>query len=344
MLDSGDPMALIPPFDELITEAEIERLRALHAHHGRVHPLVSVALHPGRPQNPGQIAINTCIALRSVLDRFPDWVQSLRPRLLDENDWSSAESAIAEIRACGDLLRAGFPVELGGKNAASGAKAEFHVTIDNSVTIVEVWNRNLGKTQTATTASGTPFGQPNPDKEGDSVLTNVIQRVAAIKEREHQANERNPFVVWADLQSVETMRFDFKEHLLPLMSWNGALESGGYWHALYGRKGDVVAEMGSGQTRINHMRHDGRYSQTMKHGGPTRISVFIFSSPEATAMLENPAASNPIDPAFRRFSVDLPRFEIGLSLMNWSEGLVARTVAVQRDMIVGVLRTMGLVS
>jgi hypothetical protein len=190
--------------------------------------------------------------------------------------------------------------------------------------------------------SGTPFGSPNPDKEGDSVLTNVIQRVAAIKEREHQANELYPFVVWADLQSVETMRFDYKDHLLPMMSWNGALESGGYWHALYGRKGDVVAEMSSGHTRTNRMQHEGRYNQTMKHGGPTRISGFIFSSPEATSMLEHPAAPNPIDPAFRRLSVDLPRFDIALSLMNWSDGLVERTVALQRDMIGGVLRTAGL--
>jgi hypothetical protein len=114
-------------------------------------------------------------------------------------------------------------VEKGGK---SGTKPEFHVTADGKVTIVEVWNRNLRSLKTAM-PSGTPFGSPNPDKEGDSVLTNVIQRVAAIKEREHQANELYPFVVWADLQSVETMRFDFKDHLLPMMSWNGALESGG---------------------------------------------------------------------------------------------------------------------
>jgi hypothetical protein len=60
-------------------------------------------------------------------------------------------------------------------------------------------------------------------------------------------------------------------------------------------------------------------------------------------MLEHPAAPNAIDPAFRSLSVGLPRFDIALSLMNWSEGLVERTVALQRDMIDGVLRTMGLV-
>jgi hypothetical protein len=136
--DGDDSVVLIPPFDELIAELEIEQLRALYARLRRVHPLVSVALHPGRPENPRQIPINTCIALRSVLDRFPSWVQKLRPRLLDQNEWSNAESAIAEIRACGDLLRAGFAVEV-EKGGKSGARPEFHVTADGKVTIVEVW-------------------------------------------------------------------------------------------------------------------------------------------------------------------------------------------------------------
>jgi hypothetical protein len=273
------------------------------------------------------------MALRPVLDEFPHWVKGLRNRLLDGKDWSAAESALAEIRACGDLLRAGFSLEI-EKASQANNKPEFHATANGKLTIVEVWNRNLANSQGPT---GHPFGPPNPEKEGDSVLSNVIQRVAAIKEREHQSNELHPFVIWADLQSVETMRFDYKEHLLPLMTWNGALESGGYWHALYGRKGDRIAEMSSGRTQMNRMQHEGRFYQKMKHGGPTRISAFVFASPTATAVLENPVTPNPLPSACRQLSVELPRFDITLSQMDWSEGIVAKTVAVQREMIEGVL-------
>ena len=360
-------MALNPPFDELVTDVEIETLRALYSQPEGAHPLVSVALHPGAPQQPKQIAVNTCRALRRVLDEFPGWAQNLRPRILDAKDWTNAESALAEIRACGALLEAGFPVQLGAKNATSGAKPEFHVSMDGVETIIEVWTRNRSKQETAQTraqqaassntqqvhggsittsvASIAPFGSPNPDKEGDSILTNVISRIAAVKEREHQAHDRQPFVLWIDLQSESSLRFDYSAHFQPLMTWNGVVESGGYWHALYGRQGDILLESDAGQIRANVMQHKGRYYQHMKdHGDPTRISAFIFSSPRTAVIMENPAAPVPLTASFRRQLINLPWFEIGLSLANWSENLVARTIEVQRAFIVGVIAALRLSS
>jgi hypothetical protein len=328
-------MSLNPPFDQLFSDPQIQTLRSQTVKPGRVHPLVAVALHPGLPQSPNKIAINTCMALNHVLTWFPAWANNLKSRLLEPKDWASAESALAEIRACGALLEAGYPVVLGGKNADTGAKPEFHILLDSVETIVEVWNRNLAGNAAAT---GTPFGAPDPEKPGDSVLTNAIQRVAAVKEREHQAASAQPFVIWADLQSVETMRFDYSDHLQPLMSWNGVLESGAYWHALYGRKGDMLFESGMSHSRINTLLHDGRFNQQMKHGGRTRISGFIFSSPKTTAFLENPDAPFPIPIGFRKQLIQLPQFEIGVSLANWSEGLAARSVRVQRQYIAGVIR------
>jgi hypothetical protein len=79
------------------------------------------------------------------LRRFPDWARGLRRRLLDAQDWTNAESALAEIRACGALLEAQFSVQLGGRNAATGAKAEFNVPMNGEETIIEVWTRNLSE-------------------------------------------------------------------------------------------------------------------------------------------------------------------------------------------------------
>jgi hypothetical protein len=80
----------------------------------------------------------------------------------------------------------------------------------------------------------------------------------------------------------------------------------------------------------------------MKNGDRTRISAFVFSSPKITAIMENPSAPFPLTTVFRRHVVELPRFEIGLSLANWSNGLVTKNVRAQRQMIAGVVRTLGL--
>lgn len=130
-------MPLNSPFEQLISENEIQTLRALYDKcRRRVHPLVSVALHLGAAQHRHVISSNTSRALECVLGCSPDWVKSLKPRLLDEKDWTNSESALAEIRACGDLLRAGFTVRPGTTNAETGAKAEFHVCCEEQETIV----------------------------------------------------------------------------------------------------------------------------------------------------------------------------------------------------------------
>jgi hypothetical protein len=136
---------LNPPFNDVVSESEVENLRELYTPDRGAHPLVSAALHPGLGQNPGKTAVNTFRALRFVLRKFPDWVRDLRPRLLDAKDWTNAQSALAEIRACGGLLEAGFPIQLGGKKAGTGAKAEFQVSMDKRDTVIEVWGRNLSE-------------------------------------------------------------------------------------------------------------------------------------------------------------------------------------------------------
>jgi hypothetical protein len=239
--------------------------------------------------------------------------------------------------------------------------------MDGVETIVEVWTRNLSKeererikaqqatssrteqvnggTITTSVAAIAPFGAPDPSKKGDSILTNIISRIAAIKEREHQAHGRRPFVLWIDLQSEGSLVFDYSDHLQPLMSWNGAVQSGAYWHALYGRKGDILFESGGGRIRTNAMQHEGRYNQQMKeHGGPTRISGCIFASPRTTVVMEHPAAAFPLTASFRKQLINLPWFNIGLSLANWSEHLVESIVHVQRNLVVAVVKALGLSS
>src|SRR4249920_1423611 len=102
----------------MFSDSEIVKLHGLRKTHRRTHPLISVAMRPGQGQALDQISINTSVALRAVLTKFPKWVESLKDRLANPKDWSSAESALAEIRAGGALLRAGYDVQLGQTNKA----------------------------------------------------------------------------------------------------------------------------------------------------------------------------------------------------------------------------------
>jgi len=355
---------LVKPFDELFTEDEIEKLRALYNSAKRVHPLVQVALHPGAGQSPDKITINTARALRRVLDQLPKWVKSsdFKKRLTESKDWTNSESALAEIRAAGALLEAGFIIEVGSVSE-TGAKPEFRINLEGVETIVEVWTRNLGAkdvkqlasdlgnseksaivknpdetlagTITTAEASVAPFGAPDAAKEGDSVLTNVISRIAAIKEREHQAQDNRPFVLWVDLQNTNTLGgFDFSFELEPTKSGiRGGVESGGYWHALYGRKGDLLLENEEFRIKTNVMKHDGRFYQVMKDGKRTRVSGMIFSSPCMTAIMENPSPRHRLPDSFRNRLLYLPRFDISRSVLDWYPGLAAEIVLLQRRMI-----------
>ena len=58
--------------------------------------------------------------------------------------------------------------------------------------------------------------------------------------------------------------------------------------------------------------------------------------------MENPSGEYPLTPAFRKHLVELPFFDISVSLANWSECLVQRTVERQREYIAGVVATLGL--
>jgi cation transport regulator ChaC len=345
---------IVPPFEQIVSVDQISTLRDARTVIA-AHPLVSVALHPGEGQYPSQTSSNTTQALEIVLNHLPAFAKGLKARLVDTSDWTNAESALAEIRACGALLEAGYNVKIGAKTQ-QGSRPEFEAIRGGTRTIVEVWGRNLAledqaviendlrnpsshKHGSVSISTGVtvvaPFGVPN--KPGDTVTLNVINRVASIKRDEHQVEPNTPFVVWVDLQSVGTLAgFDNESQFLPIENDRGELSSGGYWYGLYGRKADVIFQRGSASA---HMGHEGRYFQTMKHGASTRVSAFIFSTPKHTIIMENPKASNPLPDAFRNGLLQLPRFDIGLSLANWSAGHVIKVLDVQRTAIAGLTAT-----
>ncbi len=353
----------------ILTEQEIQTLRNA-AKDGARHPVAALAL----ADPPDQVATNTEQSARWITREDPSWLSRLKPRLIDQTDFSNAASALGEIRAYGAFLETGMKVTPHPPVPGKKVAPEFEVNAGDGAVIVEVHSRQLDakdaeaaaeyhrkliaehraaveKEQSAKTGKGVvsigelvvvPFGAPKPDekgdyKNGDSVLTNAISRVARIKEDEKQVDATKPFLLWLDFQDPTVWGVPLaEEQLAPLYteSKDGEVGTGTLWFALYGRKGDSMIETECFTYRVRHMLHDGRFCQIMRaHGGPTRVSAVVYSMPRATVLMENPSAPQPLPPYFRADLLKTPFFRLDRSVCEWRPGLVKARIDMERNAV-----------
>jgi hypothetical protein len=349
-----------------------EELRALRRAQrpGATHPVVNLAFAPSLEQTRRRVAANTELAARLVLQSNETWLRNLRSRLLDADDFTQASSALGEIRAFGALLETWMTITPAPPIEGTNASPEFQVDNGDGTVIVEVHSRQLDEQQVkalhqhhadlqkvhsqavdkakaegsvesvVTTGESEvfPTGAPDPHKAGDSVLTNTISRIASIKQTEEQIDPSKPFVLWLDLQDPTVWGLPIADELFsPLYTENkeGIVGTGGFWFALYGRKGDPLIESQGYDYRSMSLAHEGRFYQTMTkgHGGATRISAVVYSLPTATILMENPNAALPLPPRVRAAMLKLPFFRLDLSIVEWEPRLVTRTIENQKQMI-----------
>lgn len=347
---------------DLITQAEIQKLRSARTG-GRTHPVAALALANG------QVASNTEVAARQISSQNKPWLQALRPRLLDEQDFTTPASALGEIRAYGALLETWCTVKPAPSVPGSNVRPEFEADAGDGPVIIEVHSRQLddeqvdslakhhadiearhtanvakakasGSSKNVVTTGVTevfPTGEPNPKKVGDSVLTNTISRIARVKQNEKQVDPAKPFVLWLDLQDPGVWRLPpSDEEFRPLytQSKEGHVGSGPFWFALYGRKNDPMLESHGYDYRRTPMLHNGRFYQTMSsHGGPTRVSAVVYALPRATILMEHPNAARPLPAKFRASLLKVPFCRLDLSVVEWEQGLVQRTIDCERRII-----------
>lgn len=355
----------------MITPEEIDMLRKAGTG-GRVHPVTRLAF----PETDRQVAINTETAARMIMGKEDTWLRSLRPRLLDTNDFTAASSALGEIRAHGALLETWCTVSPTPTVYGSNVRPEFEANAGDGPVVVEVHSRQLhedelidledhhtdlaerhaadvAKASSANTVKTVvttgaievfPTGAPVPGKAGDTALTNTISRFASIKQNERQVDPAKPFVLWLDLQDLLVWGTSVSEELfrpLHTEAKDGQVGSGPFWFALYGRKGDPLLETRGYSYRGAAMLHDGRFFQTIKsHGGSTRLSGVVYSLPRATILMENPAAIHPLPDKFRASMLKAPFFRLDLSVLEWEAGLVQRTIDTDRQIVEAAVRAL----
>ena len=197
--------------------------------------------------------------------------------------------------------------------------------------------RSPGDIRNIVTMSATevfPTGAPKSSKAGDSSVTNTISRIAAIKQNEKQVDPTKPFILWLDFQDPGVWGFPIADELFsPVYSETreGEVACGPLWYALYGRRGDPLLYSRGYRYAIMPLAHDGRFLQTMKgHGGPSRVSAVMFSTPRSTVLMENPRAIKRIPDRARAALLKTPGFRFDLSIMDWTPGLASTLTELQR--------------
>jgi hypothetical protein len=170
-----------------------------------------------------------------------------------------------------------------------------------------------------------PYGFPDKNKN-ENVTANMVSKICATKGKEEQLIKDIPSVIWIDFQDSSQV-FSHSEHCLPLLSFNGALTSGGIWLALYGWKGAPLLEHYEGLGSILKMQHDGRFV------GKTLVSAFICSFPDRTVILENPQSINFIPLWFKTRLIRLHNFSIEYSLFELKKGFLKQLVTYQKKFI-----------
>lgn len=327
-----------------------EHLQHLIRSHGRAHPLVAL----GDP-----ITATTAVAVDLAYRTYPSWTER-RTEIARGPDSSSASAALAEIRALGALLAAGIRVDPEPLLVCGNARPDFRADTGDGSVVIEVhapqeseaqrrvhaqrlddFNRGKALNGVAERAAETyrvrimeterfPTGMPDPSKPTDSVLTNTISKIARIKQRGHQIDPTEPFVLWVDLQDPAVWGLPLSPELLePVYSEinEGLVASGPLWYALYGRKGDPMMDASSGRVHQVDMLHDGRFVQP---GIGPATSAVVFALSSTTALMENPAANHPLPAKFRRAMVGVPWFQVDRSLCEWTPGLLQSLLDLQR--------------
>jgi hypothetical protein len=339
----------IATLSEFLTEEEIKRVSAVKGH-DRPHP---VHLLLEREDGRSQHCVNVDRALKQVSFTNRSWLDQLKPRILGAKH-SDASAALAELRAYGYLLEAGFsvnPVPTGKKATpeflVKDGEVEFvvevHAKQQNSETEreLEAMRKKIRDERPAPGEIHThvthvhPWARPIQHKKGDSTTTNAISKICAIKGKEHQLRADMPSIVWMDFQDLHSWDMALThDQFRPILSGRENLTSGAIYYALYGWDGAPVYE----ELHYSHLELPSQI-QWMRHNGRFLLSdltsAVVVSLPTATILAETPRKARQLPAAVRLRCLGLPHFGIHHSIAEWTPGLIAQVLTANAKLICG---------
>ncbi len=338
-----------------------EQLKMIHD-----APLFMGTRHPtwfplfNNPRRAIDHLVNEAVARISSESNGDIWLHDLIDRLLNLTDIRNASSVLAEIRAYGALLEAGFNVvPIPRKNDST---PDFEVNAGDGSIIVEVFAKHQDESQdelleaihssdsplpddverktiagknhriTITTACLTPGGRPDPAKPNDSVQANLVSRICSIKQNESQIPNNMPallimdFVHFGGPYTAELLKAG---QTTPLECGHGGFTSGSIWYGLYGWKGAPIYE--AGLRRPVKMGHDGRFR--LQGNKKSKLSAVLVILAESVILLENPWATHQFPASARLKCCRYPWFDLSRTIASWQPNQSAVQVALHEQMI-----------
>lgn len=357
----------------LLDQAEFDLINTHFDAANRRHPAWSIinahdlSVHYERQHK--DYVTNQAISLIQGEPTGDQWLKNAKKRIVQTNDFEECASALAETRCYGALLGCGFEVQ--PVPTSKLPTPDFEIEINGERGVVEVATKLEHDEQTkraeqiaaGATPPGVerssvqlpnakmditisvvhPFGEPDPDKKGDTTLTNAISRICSVKQKESQVIEGRFAILWIDFRDLSGWPSMLElDETVPLTVDNvGILHSGACWYAFYGWKGAPVLETDYSHSQISTpMAHFGRFHP----GAPktSRYSAVALSLAEGTVLFENSKAPTLFGDGVRGALTKLPYFNLGRSIANWQDGDVDRTNALSVSMIEAICKNRGL--
>lgn len=288
------------------------------------------------------------------------WLRDLTSRLTDQEDINNASSALAEIRAYGGLLDAGFAVTPIPRR--DDATPDFYIDAGDGQITVEVFAKHQDKEQddilnavhsgseilpdsierscrksgnvsiATTIVELTPAGRPDPAKLHDSIQANMISRVCAIKQNERQIAEDYPAILIMDFAHFGGpigAAFLKSGQTAPIECGHHGITSGSFWYAMYGWMNAPIFEEAS--HKVVRMGHDGRFRLSGKK--KSKLSAVLVVLADSAVLLENPWATRRLSDRARLAFCRFPWFDLSKSIADWHSGDAEQQIAIHRRMI-----------
>ena len=327
---------------------------------GRRHPLCVPLIGDERSLHAGHYRIEQSVKLISGHADGESWLREKTANLLDQMDVNNSTAAMAEIRAFGGLIEAGFDVE--PVPETDQTTPDFIVRTGNQAVVVEVTakhqdheqdevqgrihdaacgklpvpdgvqyseRRGRGGLIRMTESVHQPGGRPDPSKPNDSVQANLISRVCGIKGKERQIPDDMAAVLVVDFNDFGNplTPFTLIDQNAPAIRWTDGFTSGALWYAFYGWKDAPVFE---GDERVK-MGHDGRFR--MRGDRKSKLSAVLLVMPQHVVCFEHPGAHFPLAEDTRLAIARFPWFDLKHSVLEWTPGAAERRIELDCGMI-----------
>lgn len=323
-----------------LTEAQLDRaLRA--APQWKQQPLARVLLAPTAARDDAAVAAmhSTERAVRSVRLRNDEgltrWLTAQLDAACDDKNFTGASSRLAELRAVGDLLTAGFDVAPVARQKDKPTP-DFKVVASEVEVCVEVHakqmnGREAAKVEEFLKGQGGVVGRRSGNvvfrehdvspagalKAGENVGLNVASKFADIKRGAHQAASGVPTILWLDLHDEDWWPAKLA-NLEPVVSSRGAFWSVGFWHAVYGGKGIPVFEnqivWPRPLERVPAMQHEGLFKNAVG-----KWSGVLWSMSDGSTFFEDPESEAATPPQWSEGAINLPGFSFERAWMSWPQ-------------------------